>query len=423
MNRFLWKGVIRDRSRTLLPVIVVTIGVFFVVFLDGFVGGMISNLIDKTAGFQTGHLKVVTRAYGQNEELKPIDLSLLDVDLILKELDSLFPNVTWNPRIYFGGLLDIPDAHGETVSQGPVVATAYDLLSPASREAHRIGLPKAITAGRSIQKRGEVLISYDFAERFGVQPGHQLTFFGTTMYGSMSFTNFTVAGVVRFGLSALDRGAIIIDLTDAMELLDMENAAGEIFGFLPDDVYDREEAESMKMAFNNRYLDNKDEYAPVMLQLADQASMASTLAYVDFVSMMMLVLIIVALSIVLWNTGVLGGIRRYGEFGLRLALGEEKGHIYRTLLTESLFTGLIGSVAGTLLALSVSLYLSKHGINYGSMLDKATMLIDPVIRSRVVTRMYGIGFIPGIVSMLIGSALAGMALYKRKTAELFKELE
>jgi putative ABC transport system permease protein len=422
MNHFLWKGVIRDRSRTLLPVIVVTIGVFFVVFLDGFIGGMITNLIDKTAGFQAGHVKVMTHAYYLNQEQKPIDLAILHVDELLEELNTLFPQVEWNPRIYFGGLLDIPDAQGETFAQGPVVATAYDLLSPTSHEAHRIGLHHAVTVGRLIQKQGEVLVSYDFAERFGVQPGDTLTFFGSTMYGSLSFTNFSVAGVVRFGISALDRGAIIIDMADARQLLDMDNAATELLGFLPNDSYHREWAESIKERFNAHYFNTEDEYAPFMVQLADQASMASTMAYVNFISVMMLVLLIIALSIVLWNTGILGGIRRYSEFGIRLAMGEPKGHIYRTLLIESLFTGVIGSSIGTLLGLALSFYLSKHGINYHEMMNNVSMLIDPVVRSRVLPRMGYIGFIPGVVSMLIGSALAGIAVYKRKTAELFKEL-
>jgi putative ABC transport system permease protein len=45
------------------------------------------------------------------------------------------------------------------------------------------------------------------------------------------------------------------------------------------------------------------------------------------------------------------------------------------------------------------------------------------MRSEITPRMYYIGFIPGVISMFIGSALAGTAIYKRQTATLFKELE
>jgi putative ABC transport system permease protein len=423
MKNFLWKGIIRDKGRSLLPVIVVTIGVFFVVFVDGLVAGMMRNMIYTTAKHQTGHVKIMTRAYSENEDQKPLDLALLNVSQLLDKLQSEFPGVSWNPRINFGGLLDIPDNNGETRAQGPVSATAYDLLSPESGEVERIGIEKAIVAGRLIRHPEEVLLSYDFAERFDVQPGDTLTFFGSTMYGSMSFTNLAVAGVMRFGMNALDRGAVIMDIRGARQLLDMDDAAGEILGFLRGGEYNREQAEAIKTTFNAQYADDTDEYAPIILQLADQQSMSETMAYTDVVMIIMLAVLVFALSVVLWNTGVLGGIRRYNEFGIRLALGESKGHIYRSLLTESFFIGLTGSCAGTVIGLLISLYFKKYGIDYGAAIDSLSMMVDSVIRSEITPRMYYIGFIPGVVSMFIGSALAGMAIYRRQTATLFKELE
>ena len=423
MTQFLWKGIIRDKRRSLLPCIVVAIGVFFLVFLHGLIGGMENNMISMTANFETGHLKIMTRAYSENEEQKPLDLALLDIDLLLSDLKKEYPEVDWNPRISFGGLLDIPDSTGETLAQGPVSGMAYNLLSAESHEAKRMGLEKALVSGRLIRRPMEVLISADFAERFKVQPEDTLTFFGSTMYGSMTFTNLSVAGIVRFGTAALDRGAIILDLQDARQLLDMENAASEVLGFLPQELYNDKQAESIKTAFNNRHKDSMDEYAPVMLQLADQNFMREMLDYTSSVTTIMIFLLILVLSIVLWNTGILGGIRRYNEFGVRLALGEEKKHIYRSLLTESFFIGIIGSSIGTLLGLCLSFYISKYGIDYGPMMENISMMIDPVIRSQITPAMYVIGFIPGVLSMLTGTALAGIGIYKRKTATLFKELE
>jgi putative ABC transport system permease protein len=34
-----------------------------------------------------------------------------------------------------------------------------------------------------------------------------------------------------------------------------------------------------------------------------------------------------------------------------------------------------------------------------------------------------IGFIPGVLASVLGSMLAGRAIYKRQTAQLFKEME
>jgi len=239
----------------------------------------------------------------------------------------------------------------------------------------------------------------------------------------MSFANYTVAGVVRFGNSMLDRGAVILDISDVRTLLDMEDAASEIFGFFPNELYDREHAEEIKNRFNTQFAGDEDEFAPVMLQLADQQMMKEMLGYMNSVSGVAAGLLVIALSIVLWNAGILGGIRRYNEFGIRLAMGEDKRHIYGTLLTESLLIGVIGSVIGTILGVVLCRYLSQNGLDYSQVMENISMMIDPVIRAELTPRTYYIGFFPGIISMLIGTALAGRAIYKRKTAMLFKELD
>jgi putative ABC transport system permease protein len=130
-----------------------------------------------------------------------------------------------------------------------------------------------------------------------------------------------------------------------------------------------------------------------------------------------------AMSIVLWNTGLLGGLRRYTEYGIRLALGEEKSQIYKTMIYEALLIGIIGSVVGTALGLSAAWYLQTYGLDFGDMMANSTMMMPQVFRAYISPRLFYIGFIPGTFAMVLGTALAGFAIYKRKTAKLFKELE
>ena len=140
----------------------------------------------------------------------------------------------------------------------PFSGQSYDFFSGESGEFGRLGVQEAIMKGRMIQHPGEAIISVDFSEKFGVLPGDTVTFFGSTMYGSMTFSNYTVAGIVRFGTAMLDKGAVIIDLSDARQLLDMEDAAGALFGFLPDG-YVRDKAEHIKNTFHSQYAVDTDE--------------------------------------------------------------------------------------------------------------------------------------------------------------------
>lgn len=423
MIKFLFKGILRDRSRSLLPVIVISIGVFLTVFMSGWMKGIFNDMIDLNANFKTGHVKIMTRSYAENKEQTPNDLALMNVDELSRKLNKEYPNMNWVKRIQFGGLLDIPDDNGETRAQGPAYGKAIDFLSDDSKEIERMNIKNALKKGSLPKKRGQALISDDFAERFDVKVGDQVSIFGSTMFGSMMLETFSVSGTISFGITALDKGAILVDIKDAQKALDMENAASEILGYFKNKPYGELRADSLKTSFNNKYSVESDEFSPLMLKLSDQDNLKSLLERSESISSVMITIFILAMSVVLWNTGLLGGLRRYTEYGIRLALGESKGHIYKTIIYEAVLIGIIGSITGTILGVGLCLYLQKYGIDFSALMKDIDMMLPPIYRAKVTPELYYIGFIPGLFAMVLGNALAGYAIFKRKTARLFKELE
>ena len=422
MLRFYIKGLFRDRSRSLLPALVVAIGVTLVVLMHCWVTGVLGDMIVFNANFATGHVKVMSKAYSENVDQRPNDLALLGTEEVLQNLASDYPDMEWVERIQFGGLVDAPDASGETKAQGPGGGMAVDLLSPGSKEIERLNLHKSLIRGRLVESPEEIILSDEFATKLDVEPGDQVTLISTTMYGAMSITNFTVCGTIKFGATALDRGGMVADINSIRMALDMQDATGEILGFLPGGNYDDLQAGAISEAFNEKYNDITDEFSPYMQSLRQQGTMTMYLDLVEYFRSVIIGIFMVAMAIVLWNSGLLGGLRRYGEMGLRMAIGEEKRHIYRSLITESVFIGLIGSIIGTAFGLFFASLLAR-GIDIGSMTGNSTMMMQTVMRARITAEAYYIGFIPGILATAIGTALAGIGIFKRKTAQLFKELQ
>ncbi len=423
MIKFLFKGLIRDRSRSLFPTLTVVAGVTLTVIMYCWVKGTEIDLIRANANFSTGHVKIMSRAYAQESDQIPNDLAYIGVEELLGDLKKEFPDIKWTPRIRFGGLLDIPDAEGETRSQGPVAGLSIDFLSPQSPEPEILNLSDALLRGRMPQNPGEILISDELAQRLNVKLNDVATLISSTMYGSMSTYNFTVVGTIRFGISAMDRGAMLADISDIQRALDMDDAAGEILGFFRDDIYRNELAEGIAAGFNDSYKEDEDQFAPVMITLRNQSGLAQTLDLSAYVSAALIGIFVIVMSIVLWNAGLMGSLRRYGEIGVRLALGEDKGHIYRSMLAESLMIGFMGSMIGTGLGIGISYYLQIHGIDISSMLKNASMMISDVLRARVTPVSFMIGFIPGLMATILGTSISGIGIYKRQTSQLAKELE
>jgi putative ABC transport system permease protein len=423
MIKFLYKGLLRDKNRSLYPIIVVALGVWLTVFFHAYITGFMGEWIDSSARFETGHVKIMTQAFAENADQNPNDLAIIGVNDIMTHLNNEYPDMVWVERIHYGGLFDVPDETGETRSQSPIFGFGIDLLSPGTTEITTMNIERALTRGKIPEKPGEILISDDLALKLGIEPGESATLLGSTMYGSMAMHNFIVSGTLTFGMQAMDRGAMIADINDVQLALDMEDATAVILGYLPNNVYDIDQAEAIKQKFNNSFTDIDDEFSPIMMQLKDIGMLGDYLELTSSFSVILATIFIVLMSIVLWNVGLLGGIRRYGEVGLRLAIGEHKGHIYRSMIYESVLIGIVGSIIGTALGLGFAYWLQVKGINIGDMMKNSTLMFPGVIHAKITNETYYLGFIPGLFSMVLGTMLSGVGIYRRQTAQLFKELE
>lgn len=423
MLKFLFKGLVRDRSRSLFPILTVFIGVALTVFLYSYLNGFVSDMIKSSAHYNSGHVRIMTKAYSQESNQSPNDLAIIGIDTLIQDVEKSYPDMIWTPRIKFGGLIDIPDKNGETRIQGPVSGMAVDLFSRESPERKFLNLDESLIKGRIPEKPNEILIADDFARRLKVAPGDTATLLSSTMYGSMVMTNFVIAGTIHFGIAALDRGAIITDISDIQKSLDMNNAAGEILGFFKDDNFHSEKAYRIRDSFNEKYKNSEDEFAPIMGALPEESGLSDYMGLIDIASFVIIGIFIFAMAIVLWNAGLMGSLRRYGEMGVRLAVGEEKGHIYRTLILESIMIGIVGSFLGTLFGLIPSYLMEIYGLDLSFLFEKSSVMITGVLHADVTYETYLIGFIPGILATVLGTSIAGIGIYKRETAQLFKELE
>jgi putative ABC transport system permease protein len=423
MIKFLLTGLLRDKTRSRIPVIVVTIGVMLTVLMHAYITGFMGDIIETNARVTYGHVKVMTKGYADNMQQTPNDLALVDVDTLTAALQKEFPGLTWSPRIQFAGLIDAPDENGETRTQGPALGIGLDLLTPGSPEITRMNLQESLVRGHLPEEPGEVLLSDVFSKKLQVDPGDRITFIGSTMYGSMTIYNFIVAGTVSMGHEALDRGTVFADIKDVRLALDMQDAAGEILGFFRGGFYQDEIAVKDAEIFNASEGNSSDEFTPVMKSLGQQGTMGTYVKITKSWSVYISMVFVFAMSLVLWNAGLLGGLRRYGEMGIRLAMGEEKGHTYRTMIYESVMIGLAGSVIGTGFGLFFAWLLQTYGINISGIMKGSSIMMPTIIRANINPVDYYIGFIPGLISTVIGTALSGIGIFKRQTARLFKELE
>ena len=426
MIKFLTKGILRDRSRSLFPVIVVTLTVAMIVLFQGFLTGIMNGMFLDSAVVSTGHVKIMTKAYHEENQLLPNDLALLDTEKLVRELNQEYPDYFWTPRITFGGLLDVPDENGETHAQGPVYALGIDFLSLDSRQIEIWKLERRLVTGRLPENANEVLLGTKLAGRLGLSSGESVTLIGSTMYNAFTTYNFTVVGTFKLNLGPVDRHMMLVDISGARLALDMENAASEILGYTNSLYYEDQAAVAMRTEYNINHKDSTDIFSPIMMALRDANQMGTMVDFSNAAMAIMLVIFLVIVMIVLWNMGLMNGLRRYGEIGMRLAIGESKSQVYRSMIVESVIIGFIGTVIGTAMGLGITYYMQEVGLDYSAAMESLSstdIIMSNVFYAQMTPELYFIGFIPGVLATVLGTMMAWRAIYKREMAQLFKELE
>ena len=483
MIKFLAKGLIRDRSRSFFPLLTIVITVTLVIFGIGFLKGAMNNFLQSTAVISSGHLKVITKAYKKESNQLPNDLALFETEKTIQNLYDMYPNYFWSPRITFGGLLDVPDKNGDTKEQAPVFGIGIDFFSEKSRQTEIWELEKYLINGHLLKNRDDALISSKLAEQLNVDIGSAITLISSTMDNAFATYNFNVTGTFDLNKGQADKQMMLVDISGARQALDMTDAASEIFGYHNSLYYDDEDAVRIRSNFNltysdsialmlrneesydalsymsgwnkisntekkklpkqrtnalsdNQMYDNIDEwddfsvedpaiFTPTMIALRDGSQLANMVDFSNVAMGVMAGIFLVIVMIVLWNLGLMNGLRRYGEFGLRLAIGESKGQVYRSMIIEALLIGFVGTLLGTLLGVSLTYYVQMFGIDYSEAINQMSseMVLPNVFYAKVTSELYYIGFIPGVLATALGTMLAGLAIYKREMSQLFKELE
>ncbi len=431
MIRWILKGIWRDKTRSLFPFLVISVGVTLLIYLLGFMEGTFAGMIDISAHLDTGHLRFVNKPFYDEEHLHPLDRALAGQKETLQWLQQNGdPRIEWSPRIRWGAIMDVPDEKGETKSQTPVIGMAIEMLDVNSAERERLNLEQSVIEGTVPSHPKEMLVGYKLAEALEINLGDQVTLMGQNFDGGLATDNYRVVGFVRFGLAAMDKKMALINLADAQQTFYMEDMVTDFLGFLPMNVgylkYDRLKQNIMDHLPALQQTPPKDwakDDEPLILSVLDQRNLRELSIKFELVDDVVIGVFTFLMVLVLWNAGLLNGVHRYGEMGLLLALGETHKKLILLMALEALVIGILGSIAGCLVGGGLVYYLQEVGISTHGIFETSGLMMSDTIRARVSLNAFVFAVIPGITASVLGNLIANLAIFQRSEANLFREME
>jgi putative ABC transport system permease protein len=291
-------------------------------------------------------------------------------------------------------------------------------------------LKSSLVEGTLPKGFNEILMGIQLAEVLGVSVEQTVTLIGQSFDGGLVTDNYQIAGLVQFGIAAMDKKMVLVDLADAQNTFYMEDMVTDWLGYFPPSA-DFDRYEEVKQDMNERLVDwmrsppkdwAKDDF-PIVLSIGDQQNIGAIMDKFWVIKGFVVGIFIFLMILVLWNAGILSGIHRYGEMGLRLAFGESHWKLIFNLGVEGLLIGVLGAITGSIFGAGFTWYLQEVGINMGDNFAQTGMMINDVVRARLTAGAVIQGIVPGIFASVAGTLVASMAIFNRSEANLFRELE
>jgi ABC-type lipoprotein release transport system permease subunit len=342
-----WRNIWRSRTRSLVVIGSVVMGIWALLFLLGFFRGQIDNYISNIIENQTSHIQFHDSIFKTDFEVRLFMPDALDIQ---NELQAKPEIKAVTSRILVNGMLS-----SSATAQG-VMLKGID----PRQEQTVTGLLDKIIEGDGFEpgKRNQILLSQRMAEKLKVKLRSKVVMTFQNIYGDITTAAFRVAGIYKTSNRLSDELYIYAFIDDVRSLTEMpEKGAHEIALLVHD--FDRTDqiAAELKPKYPKWKVETYKEISPDLELFNSQ---------IKINMLIMTVIFMLALIFGIINTMLMAVLERMKELGMLMAVGMNKLKIFVMVVLETIFIALIGAPIGMLLGIGTVRYLNKIGIDLSS---------------------------------------------------------
>ena len=346
-----WRNVLRNRRRTALNVLALTIGMSFTILYTGWGRGYFSTLYTGMQNFETGNLQLLNSAYLDKEIRLHLDLVVPHYHEVRTRLLSLSSVKDAAGRIDFPVRLS---AKGKTVQ---TLCRAID----ASPERRVTTIASHIAEGDYLDRGPGILIGAPLARKLDLHPGDTVSVTVRDAYGAENFIDDVVRGIYFFGYPVMDDSLLFMDYAGAASLLGMEDKATRVVIKLNDGYSLDAGLQQVRALIGSEGERDLHAYG---WQTFAQPLVQGVKADISGAAMMIVIIYLLTILNIL-NSMSMSVRERTREIGTLRAIGMKRRTLISLLLSESVAVACIGAVLSAVLAGTAAYFLQHVGVDIG----------------------------------------------------------
>jgi ABC-type lipoprotein release transport system permease subunit len=408
-----WKNVWRSKTRSLVVIVAVMLGIFGGVMATGIMQGWVEQRIHDSIYKEISHIQIHNPEYMQNEEIR---YTINDYPQVINVLDTVSDLVAYSPRVklyamartswavsgfilkgvdpekeekvseIYQDLVEGDFLEGDDVTPSIVIGSkaAENLkllnwqVTPEKlkmidlktfppeivNKLDNLGTRRYRKEKDFMNKLKEVLGREEF-DIYGEKLARYFSFY--RMRSSIEISMQDKNGVIVHTVFKL-RGVYKTDNTtfDGMNAFVERDVLNKYTGLNENEVHEiaiisADDKSAVQLAAKLK------EYLPGQDILSWRELSPEIAMYTDFGNLMSyvyVVIILFALAFGIINTMMMSVLERVKELGMLMAIGMNKKRVFSMIMTESVFLTLTGAVAGMVFSGVLVEILSRTGINF-----------------------------------------------------------
>ncbi len=339
-----WRNIWRNKSRSLVVISSIIIGVWAGIFILAFSWGMYKNNIDETVFKQLSHIQIHHPTFIEENDSK---FTISNIDTIVGQLQADNRIDAISSRVISTGMISSP-----TTASGVKI---YG-INPLS-EVRQIALDESVREGAYFNsgKENEILIGEKLAKKLKIKLKSKVVLTFTNVQSELVSGAFRVGGIYRSKNISLDEVNVYVQQDHLRELLELKPSESNEIAIL---VKDEEQLDAIKnyssTLVSKGKIEDWKELSPELGMIIESFNLYTYI---------LTGIILLALTFGIINTMLMSVLERIRELGMLMAIGLNKRKIFLMIMLETFYLTLVGSPLGLLLGWLTVTLLGKIGIN------------------------------------------------------------
>lgn len=339
-----WRNVWRSKTRSLVIITAITLGVFAGVYTIAFMFGWVNQRIDNVIKTEMSHIQLHQPNYLKTNDVQNY---ITDIDSIKENIENIAEVKAVSTRLIATCMISSAETGSGIQLMGidPVnEQKVTDLYTKIIDGAYFEGV-----------KRNPIVIGEKLAKKLKVKIRSKIVVTVTEMDGTLSGGAFRIVGIFKTSNSMYDEMRAFVRTEDLKNMIKIKNHIGhEIAVLLKENDLENTLANQLRKDYPNLQVMTWTELMPDMKMMNESMNL---MMYI------FVVIILLALGFGIINTMLMVILERVKELGMLMAVGMNKMRVFSMIVLETIFLSLVGGVLGIVLAVALTALTGKTGVN------------------------------------------------------------